>query len=210
MCPSDPRKGVRPPASLPCPRRAAAVLLVLLSPAHPHPSPPRAAPARCPTARARGGRWGSQTTLSCACWRQQRRPCSSTRRRRMRCCGRSRAWQVGMGTGSAGGTGRHPHLRMFSLRSSLGTLPARGPAPAAPEAHRILDFWLLLVMLTLGSDRRKVAEALLRWVAMLEAHSALLRHQLRGHAAAAAAGSFGGRVCNSAAPCPGPAAGASL
>lgn len=31
-----------------------------------------------------------------------------------------------------------------------------------PEAHRLLDFWLLLVMMTLGADRRKAAETLLR------------------------------------------------
>lgn len=33
-----------------------------------------------------------------------------------------------------------------------------------PGSHRILDFWLLLAMLTLGADRRKAAEAILGWV----------------------------------------------
>lgn len=47
-------------------------------------------------------------------------------------------------------------------------IPWRPPHPSAapePEAHRLLDFWLLLVMMTLGPDRRRAAEALLRCVA---------------------------------------------
>ncbi len=33
---------------------------------------------------------------------------------------------------------------------------------AEPGAHRVLDLWLLLAMLTLGPDRRKAAEGMLR------------------------------------------------
>ena len=36
------------------------------------------------------------------------------------------------------------------------------PPSADPESHRTLDFWLLLVFLTLGTDRKKAAEAILK------------------------------------------------
>ena len=40
---------------------------------------------------------------------------------------------------------------------------ASPPVPgAAPDQHRVLDFWLLLVMLALGPERRKAAEGTLR------------------------------------------------
>ena len=38
---------------------------------------------------------------------------------------------------------------------------------ADPTVHRTLDLWLLLVMLTLGAERRKAAEAILRWVVVV-------------------------------------------
>ena len=33
---------------------------------------------------------------------------------------------------------------------------------AEPEAHRIVDFWLLMALLTLGTERKKAAEAVLQ------------------------------------------------
>jgi hypothetical protein len=36
------------------------------------------------------------------------------------------------------------------------------PFLAEPGAHRVLDLWLLLVMLTMGPDSRKTAEVMLR------------------------------------------------
>jgi len=35
---------------------------------------------------------------------------------------------------------------------------------ADPDSQRLLDFWLLIAMLTLGAERRRAVEMLLRWV----------------------------------------------
>lgn len=52
----------------------------------------------------------------------------------------------------------HRVLNLWLLLTLLTALPA----PVDPEAHRVLDFWLLLTLLTLGDSQRKPAEALLR------------------------------------------------
>ena len=53
---------------------------------------------------------------------------------------------------------------------------------AEPASHRILDFWLLLAMLTLGADRRKAAEAILGWALSAEITSCLPAGQLDARA----------------------------
>ncbi|KAL4858754.1 Fanconi anemia group D2 protein [Chlorella vulgaris] len=63
-----------------------------------------------------------------------------------------------------------PEQRLVEgMKQAMQLNPAAGDAflkeikgTTEPQQHRILDLWLLLVMLTLGADRRKAAEAMLR------------------------------------------------
>ncbi|PRW44427.1 Fanconi anemia group D2-like protein [Chlorella sorokiniana] len=68
-----------------------------------------------------------------------------------------------------GGTENPEYRMMEAAKQAMQLNPAVPDAvlkevrsAAEPEAHRLLDFWLLLVMMTLGADRRKAAETLLR------------------------------------------------
>ncbi|KAL4428110.1 hypothetical protein ABPG75_002199 [Micractinium tetrahymenae] len=64
----------------------------------------------------------------------------------------------------------HPEQRMLeALKQAMQLSPAAGDAVVRelrslqePEGHRILDFWLLLALLMLGTERKKVAELVLQ------------------------------------------------
>ena len=59
---------------------------------------------------------------------------------------------------------------------------AHHPHPPEPGAHAVLDLWLLLVLLTLGAERRKAAETLLRRkFAEGHAEPGWLRKGIEGH-----------------------------
>ena len=51
-----------------------------------------------------------------------------------------------------------------------------------PGQHKILDFWVILLLLTLGPDRRKAAEAMLRkQLAEGHAEAAWMERAIAGH-----------------------------
>lgn len=88
------------------------------------------------------------------------------------------------------GGGDSPDYRLLeAVKQAMQLNPAAADAvvreirgTTEPDAHRILDLWLLLVMLTLGADRRKSAEAILRRkFADGHADAAWLRRAITGH-----------------------------
>ncbi|KAL4445301.1 hypothetical protein ABPG77_011126 [Micractinium sp. CCAP 211/92] len=84
----------------------------------------------------------------------------------------------------------HPEQRMLeALRQAMQLSPAAGDAVVRelrslqePEAHRIVDFWLLMALLTLGTERKKAAEAVLqRKFAEGHAQPAWMQKSIAGH-----------------------------